>query len=326
MAAATRCEYGDGGADHARPRNEPVIILRGATGRIELLCLSPDGRGVVAALEGGLQVWDEVTPNGQPARNFHWQSVRAVQFTPDGQKLLVARWNDVVLANRATGTIEISLPMEGERQCGFGGCALTTDGEFLLMIAGDTRDEMQGRFSCRLMTTPTVPLWSGLCRGFLYAPPVFVSGGARFVLFEWVRMRGVFLVTRETVTGTTVSESGHFDHYDHPVASDDGRWIAAREGNRVAIFHGVHFADKPIVLKNDGRPHFTGLAFHPSGRYLAATSNDATVKLYDTETWSVAKVFTWEIGRMRSVAFSPDGMLAAAGSDKGRVIVWDFDL
>jgi WD40 repeat protein len=71
---------------------------------------------------------------------------------------------------------------------------------------------------------------------------------------------------------------------------------------------------------------FTGLAFHPSGKYLGATNNDQTVKLYDTQTWELAKTFTWAIGKMRSIAFSPDGTLAAAGSDTGKVVVWDVDL
>lgn len=77
---------------------------------------------------------------------------------------------------------------------------------------------------------------------------------------------------------------------------------------------------------NDNRKHFTAIAFHPSGRYLAATSNDATVKLYDTDTWQLAKTFEWNVGRLRSVAFSPDGALAAVGSDTGKIVVWDVDL
>jgi WD40 repeat protein len=79
-------------------------------------------------------------------------------------------------------------------------------------------------------------------------------------------------------------------------------------------------------VRSDTRQHFTGVAFHPSGRYLAATSNDTTVKLFDTTTWKVARSFTWDIGRLRSVCFSPDGALAAAGSDTGKVIVWDVDV
>ena len=61
-------------------------------------------------------------------------------------------------------------------------------------------------------------------------------------------------------------------------------------------------------------------------RFLAATSNDATVKLYDTSIWALAKTYTWNIGRLRSIAFSPDGLLAAAGSDTGKIVVWDVDL
>ena len=80
------------------------------------------------------------------------------------------------------------------------------------------------------------------------------------------------------------------------------------------------------IVTNNGKKHFTGIAFHPSGRFLAATSNDETVKFYDTLTWEVARTFTWDIGGIRSVAFSRDGTLAAAGSDKGKVVVWDVDL
>jgi WD40 repeat protein len=50
------------------------------------------------------------------------------------------------------------------------------------------------------------------------------------------------------------------------------------------------------------------------------------VKLYDTSTWEVARTFTWDIGKMRSIAFSRDGALAAAGSDTGKVVVWDVDV
>ncbi len=78
-------------------------------------------------------------------------------------------------------------------------------------------------------------------------------------------------------------------------------------------------------MRNTSRHAFTNLAFHPSGRWLAATSTDGTVKLYDVATWALARTFNWKIGRMRSVAFSPDGTVAAAGGDKGQVVVWDFD-
>ena len=105
-------------------------------------------------------------------------------------------------------------------------------------------------------------------------------------------------------------------------------------GRPVVGFGGVHlFAmrtppDEPEVrwIRNDTRKHFTGLAFHPSGRYLLATSNDETVKVYDCDSWQVAKALTWHVGRLRSVAVSPDGLLVAVGSDTGKIVVFDFDL
>ncbi len=85
-------------------------------------------------------------------------------------------------------------------------------------------------------------------------------------------------------------------------------------------------AGEPRLVRNDTRKHFTSAAFHPSGRYLFTTSNDTTVLVWDTTTWKHVTRFTWNIGRLRSVATSPDGTLAAVGSDKGRVMVWDVDL
>jgi WD40 repeat protein len=108
--------------------------------------------------------------------------------------------------------------------------------------------------------------------------------------------------------------------------SPDGRGLAARSGRSVLIWDANNLNAKPHKAQNDSPSHFTGLNFHPSGRYLAATSNDTTVKLYDTESWTVAKTYSWNVGKLRSVAFSPGGLLAAAGSDTGRIVIWDVDL
>jgi WD40 repeat protein len=80
-----------------------------------------------------------------------------------------------------------------------------------------------------------------------------------------------------------------------------------------------------VEWRNNSRKSFTDLAFHPSGRCLAVTSNDGTVRFYDTTTWQLAETFTWNVGKMVGIAFSPDGALAAAGSDTGQIVIWDVD-
>jgi WD40 repeat protein len=43
------------------------------------------------------------------------------------------------------------------------------------------------------------------------------------------------------------------------------------------------------------------------------------------ESGELIRTFSWDIGRVRSVAFSPDGAVAAAGGDTGKVVVWGVD-
>jgi WD40 repeat protein len=87
----------------------------------------------------------------------------------------------------------------------------------------------------------------------------------------------------------------------------------------------------PRLVRNTTRKQFTAISYHPSGRHLYVTSNgpdarDATVQIFDTTTWTRVEQFTWQLGNLKSVAVSPDGTLAAAGGDRGDIVIWDVDL
>ena len=80
-----------------------------------------------------------------------------------------------------------------------------------------------------------------------------------------------------------------------------------------------------ITRTNSSRKHFTAAAFSPDGKLLATTSNDTTVTMWDTATWQPVRQYAWEIGKLRAVAFAPDGLTCAAGSDTGKVVLFDVD-
>ena len=75
--------------------------------------------------------------------------------------------------------------------------------------------------------------------------------------------------------------------HERAAVSPDDRWLAFSSLSSVVVLelHSRRMQSSHL-LTSSGPKHFTGLAFHPSGRFLAATSNDATVKLYDTSNWA----------------------------------------
>jgi WD40 repeat protein len=310
-----------------------MFVLQGAKEQVQFLLFSPDGRTLVAPCGAGVQLWHDL-PGGPPREVVSFprlrSRVKSARFTPDGRKLLLVHRSGLAIQDRSTGaTEEVPLSDFSDLECD-----LSPDGQHAVVAQYDWRPGRAGRLSCLPLARPGSPLWVAQLPAAFYAKPHFL-GERRFLLVQWRPVGGgqfvAVYVTRETLTGAAVAEVEAFrprllEPVRHLVASPDGRLVAGWQATRVTVFRVADPAARPTEFASGSRQHVTGLAFHPSGRYLAATSNDATVKLFDTATWDVAAAYDWRIGRVRSVCFSPDGMRAAAGGDKGQIVVWDVDL
>ncbi|QJW97468.1 WD40 repeat domain-containing protein [Frigoriglobus tundricola] len=304
-----------------------VLHRKGERGRIDLLLFAPDCQSLFASSNNGASLWSGL-PNAVPRHVFpNYRYIRRARFIPDS-RYLITDYNALTIHDLSDGT-ERHFELWSHYLSYFD---LAPDGR-LLLIAQINRDPPSGWIACCSVDNPTPrdAVWSGELSRSLRISPTCVAGN-RFVLMEswWEQslMRGVFrYVTRSLKTGEELvsvegPEIGDFP----PVVTPDGRFLAGLQNACVIVLSVEDFSKSAATLRNDNRKYFTNIAFHPSGRYLGATSNDATVKLFDTTTWEVARTFTWDIGRMRSIAFSPDGVLAAAGSDTGKVVVWDVDI
>jgi WD40 repeat protein len=85
--------------------------------------------------------------------------------------------------------------------------------------------------------------------------------------------------------------------------------------------------DQPAITRtNPSSEEYTAAAFSPDGKLLATTCSDTTVTLWDTATWQPVRRHGCKIGRLRAVAFAPDGLTCAAGSDSGQVVLFDVDV
>jgi WD40 repeat protein len=134
------------------------------------------------------------------------------------------------------------------------------------------------------------------------------------------------LVLRDAATGALRAELGQlplslgfgmlFTPDGERVIGWEERWLQIRATTADALLG---------ELTPPGPTNFRGLAVHPSGRFFATASGDGQARFWDPDTLQPVEAFKWGIGKLHSVAFSPDGMLAAAGGDKGQVVVWDVE-
>ncbi len=107
--------------------------------------------------------------------------------------------------------------------------------------------------------------------------------------------------------------------------SPDGALLAIAAGTGLVLCE-LSTGRRLGEARSQGRKHFTDVAFHPSGRALAASSNHQTVRVFDAASMAELAAFDWEVGPVRRLAFAPDGQRAAAAGKTGRVVIWDVDL
>jgi WD40 repeat protein len=309
-------------------------ILKPGGKNVLHIAFSADGRTIaIPSWKKGLLVWNTASW-GKPrilkalGGGYYYGPV---QFSADGQFLTYRGGSDTVLGS-LTGTDIRPIPIIKAPHAAIIATIVPTTSELIVCEINPIsimHGEVRTRIELRPLADPKpeAAKWSiptaRLVRGCVHLFPA----RDKIITHEIERYSEWVLVTRDLETGkelqATAPESTTTDYMSFAAS---GGFLAMTRHRSLKIWRDANLSAPFLILTNDTPKHFTGLAFHPSGRYLAATSNDETVKLYDTTTWEVAKTYTWNIGRMRSIAFSPDGTLAAAGSDTGKVVVWDVDV
>ena len=297
----------------------------------EHLAFGP-GTQLAVAYSSGLVVWDAATGE-QLARHRFLPSpdyplrVGGVYFPPDGRA--------VYLIDGHTGLHAFRLPdprpeppvrLDPPRY--YGSLAMSADGRRLVWHAHTgSGSELTGFRRDGGGGGPPEAVWSARLdrSGSALA---FFPDGSRFAAARtgWGPGPSDGVEIRAWPGGDVLASAEHGRANVARVAvSPDGGRVALAAGPSVFVWP-ASLQGKPRQASDVGRHFVTDLAFHPANRFLVATANDARVRLYDAATLALARTFAWDIGKLKSVAFSADGQLAAAAGEGGRVVVWDVDL
>jgi WD40 repeat protein len=105
--------------------------------------------------------------------------------------------------------------------------------------------------------------------------------------------------------------------------SPDGKCLAAVINTRVLVWDFP--TGDPVAVRKGGRKRFNALAFTPDSTRLVTVNNDETARVWEAASWKEVASYAWKIGGLRCVTVSPDGMRMAAGSDSGKVVIWDTE-
>jgi len=289
------------------------LLTATSTATIDRLAFAPDGSRLAAACgKSNARVWALTSGKDVTLKNTRDQDF--VGFARSADEVVTTTWKTPAsLHDLRAKTVRPLGPAVGPGYCW--DTALSPDGTRLVRV------ERAGVL-CRDLASGAV-LWEADWeqRSGIHTRVCFDAAGAR-----------LFVVGRRVAVldaGTGAEVGGFdlaFDKYESvnsAAVSPDGRWLAVRgvEGLQVR-----DTADGELVLEHAKTCYGYGLAFTPDGTRLVATrvGGQPALEVWTVAGWRHEKPVKSKIGPLKSVAFSPDGGLAAVGGYQGQVAVWDF--
>jgi WD40 repeat protein len=299
-----------------------------AKSRVLGLAFSPDGRAVAAAVHGrGVYLWN-LDGGGPPVCLNPSASDRAqdLYFTPDGRGVGWLDWDGWKVYDRDARWVTRH--------------RLSEPGQISRLIPGPAGDRV---FTQHIFPEFALVGWRASGGGWerewevptrhLAVESLTVSpSGDQLALLvrsaadrEWGD-RHPDLELRSAASGRVLAKAPYPYKIKGPlVVAPANRHVVGLHHQTIVVWTAGAAAE-PLQLRDTSRKFFSAAAFHPSGRYLFAARMDATVHVFDAAGWGCRVRYDWGIGPLRAVAVSPDGSLAAAGGNRGEVVIWDVDL
>jgi WD40 repeat protein len=298
-------------------------VLKGKSGRVTALAFSPDGKTLAAGTLLRLDLWDVAAGTVGGMEMVYWGAPPdSLRFDPTGRRVLLGVGFNGGLRHIDVRTWDI-------KEVGkFDSNVLAVSPIGRVLVATGARI---GAFD---LTTKGLGArkWAKSVSPDILHGLDFYPDGKQFATIEahyypWEGRWEGRVRARSAKDGRVMQEAKSECKGGGLLrVSPDGKWIAFLS-TKFLLVHEAGELAKFVKVASPNKKKITGLAFHPSGRYLATVGGDAAVRIHDRDAgWAVAETFEWKIGPLRSVAFSPDGALAAAGGEKGQVVVWDVDV
>jgi WD40 repeat protein len=336
------------------PGGSLIRTLKGHTGCVNAVAVTPDGRRAVSAsADQTLRVWD--LENGQTLRRLegHTGWVNAVAMAADGRRVVSASGDETLRVwdlesgqtlrrlEGHTGRVRaVAITPDGRR-------AISASADQTLRVwdleSGQTVSELEGHADW----INAVAVTADGCRA--------VSGSADQTLRVWDlesgqtvrrleghtgRIRGVAITPdgRRAIStsadgtlrvwdlesGQTVCRlEGHADSVISVAVVTDGRRAVSASADQTLRVWDLEGRTARRLENHTGRVR--AVAVTPNGRRAISASADRTLRVWDLETGRSIRTLEGHTDWVRAVAVTPDGRRAVSASADRTLRVWDLE-
>ncbi len=306
-----------------RPLDQPGPrrLLPGVESQINSVCLSSDGRLLAAAArKQPVIIWNLSSGTKERSYLANNRSIDQVEFTTDNKSLILGCKDRQIRVWRFLDTPELQGSLAGHQKEAWA-LAFSPDGALLASGSDDNTIKLWDVDSERELLTLTGHSQTVTALAFFHEGDrlASVSLDGKVILWDLTRTGPD---RRQIVAGSSVLHA-YDDRLRAVSVSSDGQHLA------VAGMKGlIHIWD---VAGRETQSDLAGhagavyaLAYSPNPSVLASASSDGTVRLWDPHSGTLNDMETFP-GDMRSVAFSADGLMMAAGGDPRNVTLWSMN-
>jgi WD40 repeat protein len=242
----------------------------------------------------------------------HTDAVTKAVFSPDGQSILSAGWDDRIVLWNATSHQRIGQPIQGPK--GLVGVAFNPDGsQFVSASSGsivvwDTKSHHSVGVPFRAKEDFVHVAFSS--KGHLVAASTEAYGGHPSVVFVWN------LATHQLVGDPIAGANFAF-------SPDDSLLAVAQYGDLVFYDLRAHrVITKPLT---GHRKNISTIVFSPDGSMVATGAEDKSIILWDVAKRKSIGPLVGHSQTVSSLLFSRDGESLFSGSLDGTIIQWDLE-